>query len=69
MLTARLPEPRRGRHEMQAVLGEELAERDDELPISLGVAFERLRKIRTFYFFLVGMASLGLRPVLASRCS
>jgi ABC-type branched-subunit amino acid transport system ATPase component/predicted MFS family arabinose efflux permease len=59
LLTARLPEPRRGRNEMQAVLGEELAERDDELPVSLGVAFERLRKIRTFYFFLVGMASLG----------
>ena len=59
LLTARLPEPRRGRNEMQAVLGEELEEREDELPVSLGVAFERLRKIRTFYFFLVGMASLG----------
>ena len=35
------------------------AEHEDELPVSLGVAFERLRKIRTFYFFLVGMASLG----------
>ena len=31
----------------------------DELPISLGVAFERLRRIRTFYFFLLGMAALG----------
>ena len=30
-----------------------------ELPISLGVAFERLRKIRTFHFFLAGMAALG----------
>jgi ABC-type branched-subunit amino acid transport system ATPase component/predicted MFS family arabinose efflux permease len=59
LLTGRLTEPRRGRHEMRAVLGDELAERDDELPISLGVAFERLKKIRTFYFFLVGMASLG----------
>jgi ABC-type branched-subunit amino acid transport system ATPase component/predicted MFS family arabinose efflux permease len=59
LLTARLPEPRRGRNEMRAVLGDEVAERDDELPISLGVAFERLRKIRTFYFFLVGMAALG----------
>ena len=28
-------------------------------PISLSVAFERLRKIRSFYFFLAGMAALG----------
>jgi ABC-type branched-subunit amino acid transport system ATPase component/predicted MFS family arabinose efflux permease len=52
-------EPRRGRQEMQAVLGEELAEDTGELPISLSVAFERLRKIDTFYFFLVGVAGLG----------
>jgi len=56
---SRLPEPRRGRHEMQAVLGEELDGRD-ELPISLSVAFERLRSIKSFHFFLLGMASLGL---------
>ncbi len=56
---ARLPEPRRGRHEMQAVLGEELDDRD-ELPISLSVAFERLRSIKSFHFFLLGMASLGM---------
>ena len=55
----RLEEPRRGRNEMQLVLGEELAEDDSELPISLSVAFERLRKIRSFYFFLIGMAALG----------
>ena len=52
-------EPRRGRHEMQSVLGEELPEEADELPISLSVAFERLRQIRSFYYFLVGMAALG----------
>lgn len=56
---ARLPEPRRGRHEMLAVLGDEL-DMGDELPISLSVAFERLRSIRSFHFFLLGMASLGL---------
>ena len=33
--------------------------RSDELPISLSVAFERLRKIQSFYYFLVGMAALG----------
>lgn len=55
----RISEPRRGRNEMQAVLGEVLAEDRNELPVSLGVAFERLRRIRTFYFFLLGMAALG----------
>ena len=54
-----IKEPRRGRNEMQAVLGQELAEDQGELPISVSVAFERLRKIRTFYFFLAGMAALG----------
>lgn len=57
--TVTIKEPRRGRHEMRSVLGEELAEDAGELPISLSVAFERLRKIRSFYFFLTGMAALG----------
>ncbi len=54
-----IKEPRRGRYEMQSVLGEELPAVEDELPISLSVAFERLRQIRSFYYFLVGMAALG----------
>jgi ABC-type branched-subunit amino acid transport system ATPase component/predicted MFS family arabinose efflux permease len=54
-----IKEPRRGRHEMQSVLGEELPPEQHELPISLSVAFERLRKIQSFYYFLVGMAALG----------
>ncbi|WP_419924796.1 ATP-binding protein [Candidatus Poriferisocius sp.] len=53
-----LREPRRGRFEMRAVLGEELEE-VDELPISLSVAFARLKKIQTFYYFLTGMAAIG----------
>ena len=56
---ATIKEPRRGRHEMQSVLGEELPPEEHELPISLSVAFERLRKIQSFYYFLVGMAALG----------
>jgi ABC-type branched-subunit amino acid transport system ATPase component/predicted MFS family arabinose efflux permease len=56
---AAIPEPRRGRNEMQAVLGHELAEDTGALPVSVGVAFERLRKIRSFHWFLTGMASLG----------
>ena len=54
-----LREPRRGRNEMRAVLGTELDEPVAELPISVSVAFERLRKIRSFYFFLTGAAALG----------
>ncbi len=57
--TARLKEPKRGRHEMQAVLGELVDEDTDELPISLSVAFERLNKIKTFHFVLLGMAAVG----------
>ena len=59
IVTFLLKEPRRGRNEMEAVLGGELAEDEAELPISISVAFERLRKIRSFYFFLVGLAALG----------
>ena len=54
-----LPEPRRGRHEMRAVLGEELDDDGEPLPISLSVAFERLGKIQSFRYFLLGMAALG----------
>jgi ABC-type branched-subunit amino acid transport system ATPase component/sugar phosphate permease len=57
--TFMLKEPRRGRNEMRAVLGTELELDEGELPISVSVAFERLRKIRSFYFFLTGMAALG----------
>jgi ABC-type branched-subunit amino acid transport system ATPase component/predicted MFS family arabinose efflux permease len=54
-----LKEPKRGRNEMHAVLGAELEADAGELPISVSVAFERLRKIRSFHFFLTGMAALG----------
>ena len=57
--TFALKEPRRGRNEMEAVLGAELDHDDRELPVSVSVAFERLRTIRSFYFFLTGMAALG----------
>ena len=66
--TLLLKEPRRGRNEMQAVLGGELVHEDRELPVSVSVAFERLRTIRSFYYFLTGMAALGF-ALSASRCS
>ncbi len=56
---AAMKEPRRGRNEMRAVLGEELGEDPAELPVSVSVAFERLRTIRSFHWFLTGMAALG----------
>ena len=56
---AAIREPRRGRNEMQEVLGEELDDDPGELPVSVSVAFERLRSIRSFAFFLAGMAALG----------
>jgi ABC-type branched-subunit amino acid transport system ATPase component/sugar phosphate permease len=53
-----LKEPPRGQHEQLAVLGEVL-EKGEELPVSMGMAFERLKKIRTFYYVLVGVGTLG----------
>ena len=53
-----LREPSRGRFEKEAVFGD--AEVDvDELPVSIGTAFARLRKIKTFYFLSTGVGVLG----------
>lgn len=54
-----LREPRRGYQEQLAVLGELEADDPGELPVSLAFAFERLRKIRTFAWMLVGLGALG----------
>ena len=53
-----LREPARGRFEKQAVFGDEPVE-VDELPVSMGTAFARLRKIKTFYFLSTGVGVLG----------
>jgi ABC-type branched-subunit amino acid transport system ATPase component/sugar phosphate permease len=58
ILALTIKEPPRGQHEQMAVLGEVL-ERGDELPVSMSMAFQRLRKIRTFYYVLVGVGTLG----------
>ena len=42
---------------IEAVMGSDVA--IDTLPVSLGMAFARLKKIRSFSFFLLGMAALG----------
>ena len=53
-----LREPARGRFDKQAVFGDEPVE-VDELPVSMGTAFARLRKIKTFYFLSTGVGVLG----------
>ena len=50
-----LREPARGRFEKEAIFGDEKVE-VDELPVSMGTAFARLRKIRTFYFLSTAWA-------------
>ena len=59
VLALRLREPPRGRNEQLAVLGEEVAQAPDELPIPFSTAFQRLSKIRSFYYLLVGLGVAG----------
>lgn len=51
-------EPRRGKHEQEAVFGSE-GEVLGDTDIPLAAAFERLKKIRTFYFILIGLCVMG----------
>ena len=55
----RLPEPVRGRQEQEAVLGVQLHEDVAEPPVRLSAAFQRLKKVRTFYYLVVGIGVLG----------
>lgn len=55
----RLPEPVRGRQEQEAVLGLRLDTDVSEPPVRLSAAFQRLKKVRTFYFLVVGIGVLG----------
>jgi ABC-type branched-subunit amino acid transport system ATPase component/sugar phosphate permease len=61
--SARLREPERGRHERAATYGPaaDLAAADDVLPakVSISAAFERLKKIKTFYFVMAALGALG----------
>ena len=53
-----LREPPRGRFEKEAVFGDERVQ-VEELPVSIGTAFARLRKIKTFYYLSSGVGVLG----------
>jgi ABC-type branched-subunit amino acid transport system ATPase component/predicted MFS family arabinose efflux permease len=55
----RMREPRRGRYEMQEVLGDQLGAAADGPAIPTRIAFERLRKIRTLALSLVGLGVVG----------
>lgn len=57
LVAAVLPEPARGQHERLS-LGGGVAPTPDA-PIPLAAAFGRLRRIKTFYFFLLGLGVLG----------
>jgi len=59
-----LREPARGRYEQELVLGEVLAVSErTELPVSMSTAYQRLKKIKTFYFICVGIGVLGFALV------
>jgi ABC-type branched-subunit amino acid transport system ATPase component/sugar phosphate permease len=55
-------EPERGGWEQQVILGERLEQRED-LRISMSAAFERLKKVKTFYYLCVGIGALGFALV------
>jgi ABC-type branched-subunit amino acid transport system ATPase component/MFS family permease len=54
-------DPQRGRFEQEAVLGASLDVVDP--PVRISAAFERLKKVRTFYFLIVGIGLLGFALV------
>ena len=54
-----LKEPTRGRQEQEAVLGSLSNVVETEPPVRLSAAFQRLKKVRTFYFLVVGIGVLG----------
>lgn len=58
-----LREPARGRYEMVAVLGEELVAEKSPDPIPFAAGFARLKKIRSFYYYMVSLGVLGLSVI------
>jgi ABC-type branched-subunit amino acid transport system ATPase component/sugar phosphate permease len=60
-----LREPPRGHFEQELVLGGQLVRPDTgkELPVSMSAAYQRLKKIKTFYYICVGIGVLGFALV------
>ncbi len=60
LASIRLKEPKRGQYDQEAVFGRSLAASEErELPVSISQAFQRLKKVKTFYFLAVGVGVLG----------
>jgi len=59
LLTQR--DPQRGRFEQEAVLGQVVDVVDP--PVRISAAFERLKKVKTFYYLVVGIGLLGFALV------
>ena len=59
LITLALPEPPRGRYEQQAVLGDQLEPASDDLRISVGAAFARLKKVRSFSYIMIALGAFG----------
>ncbi len=60
-----LREPARGRYEQELILGEVMTPESakPELPVSMGTAYQRMKKIKTFYFICTGIGVLGFALV------
>ena len=54
-----LKEPPRGRYEQESVLGAAEHLHDDGPRVSLSAGFERLKKIKTFYYVMVALGVIG----------
>lgn len=54
-----LPEPARGRYEQLEVLGHQFATSGNDAPVSLGGAFAKLKKVRTFYLCMISLGAFG----------
>ena len=61
--TLRLPEPLRGRFEREALEVGEVEPDAQALPIGLGAAFARLKKVRTFYSIMTALGAFGVGVV------
>ena len=64
-----MKEPRRGRQEMLAVLGEELVVEADALPIPFRSAMARLKKVRSFNYQVIAISVLGFNLLGVSMYS
>jgi len=58
-----LKEPSRGKYEHDAVLGKALEKAEEEPPVRLSSAFQRLKNVRSFYYLVVGIGVLGFALV------